>query len=413
MDLLFKLSIIVFIGLVGGRIANFFKLPNVSGYVIGGLIIGPSFLNLIKVGDISSLGILNEIALGTIAFSIGNEFLLEDMKKVGKKIMTITLFQFIVTMIVVFLCMFVVFRQELGFSLVISSIATATAPAGILLVIRELKAKGPLVDTILPVVAIDDALGIMLFGVCLSIAKLMSGVGDISILSLIFIPLFEIGGSLVLGFILGVLLSYLSTHSRSEEILLSVITGFIFAGAGLANIFKLSPLLTCMMMSATLVNVLPKSQRVFNLVSHITPPIYLMFFTLAGASLDTGVLSSVGLIGVGYILARAAGKTIGSRLGAKKVGASKDIVNYLGMSLLPIGGVSIGLAAIVSTELSGVGSKISTIVLFSVLVFEIIGPICTKIAIVNAGEANKDIRDKIKDSIKKNEASEKLEAKKI
>ncbi len=389
MDLIFKLSIIVFIGLAGARVASYFKLPNISGYVIGGLLIGPSILNLIEVTDINNLTLLNEIALGAIAFSIGNEFLWEDMKKVGKKIMTITLFQFFSTLIVVFFVMFVIFNQEFTFSLVIASIATATAPAGILLVIRELRAKGPLVNTILPVVAIDDALGIMLFGVCVSIAKIFSGVGDISILKLIAAPLIEIGGSIIIGFLLGVVLSYLSTHSKSEDRLLSVVTGFIFVGVGFANLFNLSPLLTCMMMSATLVNVLPKSQRIFNLVSRITPPVYLMFFTLAGASLDLGVLSSVGLLGVGYILARAAGKLIGSNMGAKYVKAEENIVKYLGMSLLPIGGVSIGLAAIVKAELGEMGAKISTLVLFSVLVFEIIGPIATKIAIEKAGESNK------------------------
>ncbi len=286
LDLLFKLSIIVFVGLLGSRLASYFKLPNISGYVIGGLFIGPSFLNLIKTTDISNLSVLNEIALGAIAFSIGNEFLWEDMKKVGKKIMTITLFQFMATLIVVFFTMYVIFGQELIFSLVIGSIATATAPAGILLVIRELRAKGPLVNTILPVVAIDDALGIMLFGVFLSIAKMVSGVGEFSMVKLIAAPVIEIGGSALVGFILGVILSYLTSHSKSEDRLLSTVAGFIFAGVGLANVFNLSPLLTCMMMSGTLVNILPKSRRVFNLVSHITPPIYLMFFTLAGASLD-------------------------------------------------------------------------------------------------------------------------------
>lgn len=413
MDLLFKLSVIVLIGLVGGRVANFFKLPNISGYIIGGLLIGPSFLNIIQTGDISSMSILNEIALGAIAFSIGSEFLLEDMKKVGKKIMTITLFQFITTMILVFLSMFVIFKQEIGFSLVIASIATATAPAGIVLVIRELRAKGPLVNTILPVVAIDDALGIMLFGLCLSIAKLTAGVGSISIVSLIFTPIIEIGGSLLLGFILGVLLSYLSRNSKSEDVLLSVIAGFIFAGAGLSNILNLSPLLTCMMMSATLVNVLPKSQRVFNLLTNITPPVYLMFFTLAGASLDIRVLSGVGLIGVVYILARAAGKIIGSRLGAKRVNASESVVKYLGISLLPIGGVSIGLAAIVATELGEVGARISTIVLFSVLVFEIIGPICTKIGIERAGEANAHKKNRVKEGIKEKNTTKGLNPKEV
>lgn len=392
LDLLFKLSIIVFVGLAGGHIANYFKLPNISGYVIGGLIIGPSILNLVNISNINSLSMLNEIALAAIAFSIGSEFLLEDMKKVGKKIMTITLFQFSITMIVVFLCMFVIFKQEFSFSLVIASIATATAPAGIVLVIRELKAKGPLVDTILPVVAIDDALGIMLFGICLSVAKILSGTGDFSIGKLISAPVIEIGGSLILGFVLGIIISYLSKHSKTEDILISVIVGFIFAATGLANIFNLSPLLTCMMMSATLVNIFPKSQRIFTLLTYITPPIYLMFFTLAGASLDLSVLSSVGLVGVGYIVSRAVGKVLGGYLGAKKVDAEDNVVKYLGMSLLPIGGVSIGLAAIVISELPNMGGKISTIVLFSVLVFEIIGPICTKIGIVKSGEVNGAIR---------------------
>ncbi len=355
MDLIFKLGIIVFIGLAGARVASYFKLPNISGYVIGGLLIGHSILNLVKTSDIRNLSILNEIALGAIAFSIGNEFLWEDLKKVGKKIMTITLFQFTATLIVVFFVMFVVFKQEFAFSLVIASIATATAPAGILLVIRELKAKGPLVNTILPVVAIDDALGIMLFGVCVSIAKIIGGVGDLSILKLIMAPLIEIGGSLIIGFILGVVLSYLSSHSKSEDRLFALIAGFIFIGVGFANLFNLSPLLTCMMMSATLVNVLPKSQRVFNLVSRITPPIYLMFFTLAGASLDLSVLTSVGLLGLGYILARAVGKIVGSNIGARYVKAEENIVKYLGMSLLPIGGISIGLAAIVKSELGQMG----------------------------------------------------------
>ncbi|MGO1469500.1 MAG: cation:proton antiporter [Tissierella sp.] len=392
MDLLFKLSIIVFVGLAGGHLANYFKLPNISGYVVGGLLIGPSILNLVNTSDINSLAMLNEIALAAIAFSIGSEFLWKDMKKVGKKIMTITLFQFSTTMVVVFLCMFLVFRQEFSFSLVIASIATATAPAGILLVIRELKAKGPLVNTILPVVAIDDALGIMLFGICLSVAKLLAGVGKISIIELISAPLIEIGGSLIIGFILGIILSYLSKKSKTEDILISVVVGFIFAGVGLANILNLSPLLTCMMMSATLVNIFPKSQRIFSLLTYMTPPIYLMFFTLAGASLDLSVLSSVGLIGVGYILSRAAGKVLGGYLGAKKVGSGEIIEKYLGMSLLPIGGVSIGLAAIVMSELPKIGGRASTIVLFSVLVFEIVGPVCTKIGIVKAGEENGDTR---------------------
>lgn len=396
MDMLFKLSIIIFIGLVGGRVANRFHLPNVSGYIVAGLLIGPSFLGLITSAEIAKMGILNEIALGAIAFSIGNEFLIKDMKRVGKDIMIITLAQFLTTFVVVFAFMFIIFKQTFAFSIVISSIATATAPAGIMLVVRELRAKGPLVNTILPVVAIDDALGIMLFGISLSIAKITTTAENFSLLKIVSSPIIEIVGSLLLGFIFGSILSYFGSRAKCKERLLAMTLGFIFLVTGLSNILNFSALLACMMLGATLVNTMQNSKRLFNLVDDMVPPIYLMFFTLAGVSLDLRVLSSVGLIGVFYILARAIGKILGARIGAKMVGAEENIVNYLGMSLMTLGGVSIGLSMIVAKDLPGIGEKISTLVLFSVLIFEVFGPIFTKLAIVKSGEDNVKTKDNSK-----------------
>lgn len=388
LDVLLKIGIIIFVGIVGGRIANAFKLPNVSGYIVGGLLIGPSLFNIIKTGEAQQLNVINDIALGAIAFSIGNEFLVKEIKKVGKNIFIITLFQVVGTMALVFIFMYTVFKQPFTFSLVIASMAAATAPAGVLLVIRELKAKGPLVNTILPVVAIDDALGLMAFGIALSIAKLMTGSADVSFIQMIAAPLIEIIGSLGLGFLLGILLSVIAPKTKGRDELLSVVIGFIIFGSGLANMFDLSPLLTNMMIGAVVVNVLQKAKRIFDLVSDITPPIYLMFFTLAGAGLDIRALSSVGLIGIGYIVARTLGKVVGAGLGAKVVGADPNIVKYLGMSLLPLGGISIGLSIIVGNELPQFGDSMVTIVLFSVLIFEIFGPIFTKIGIINSGEEN-------------------------
>lgn len=394
--MLFKLSIIIFIGLIGGRVANRFHLPNVSGYIVAGLLIGPSFLGLITSAEIAKMGILNEIALGAIAFSIGNEFLIKDMKKVGKDIMIITLAQFLTTFVVVFAFMFIIFKQTFAFSIVISSIATATAPAGIMLVVRELRAKGPLVNTILPVVAIDDALGIMLFGISLSIAKITTTAEKFSLFKIVSSPIIEIVGSLLLGFIFGSILSYFGSRAKCKERLLAMTLGFIFLVTGLSNILNFSALLACMMLGATLVNTMQNSKRLFNLVDDIVPPIYLMFFTLAGVSLDLRVLSSVGLIGVFYIVARAIGKILGARIGAKMVGAEENIVNYLGMSLMTLGGVSIGLSMIVAKDLPGIGEKISTLVLFSVLIFEVFGPIFTKLAIVKSGEDNVKTKDNSK-----------------
>lgn len=388
MDILLKIGIIIFAGIIGGKVANSFKLPNVSGYIVGGLLIGPSLFNLITAVDADQLNIINDIALGAIAFSIGNEFLLKEIKKVGKNIFIITLAQVTGTMILVFVAMYVLFKQPFTFSLVISSMAAATAPAGVLLVIRELKAKGPLVDTILPVVAIDDALGLMAFGISLSIVKMMMGSAEISFIKMVAAPVVEIVGSLGLGFILGLLLSMVAPKTKNRDELLSVVVGFIILGSSLSSILNLSPLLTNMMVGSVVVNVVQKSKRIFDLIADVTPPIYLMFFTLAGAGLNIKELSSVGLIGIGYIIARTLGKVIGAGLGAKMVKSEPNVVKYLGISLLPLGGISIGLSIIVSNDLPQFGESIVTIVLFSVLIFEIFGPIFTKIGIVNSGEEN-------------------------
>lgn len=388
MDILFKLSIAVLIGMVGGRVANYFKLPNVSGYIIAGLIIGPSFINLINTQDINNLGIINEIALAAIAFSIGNEFLLSDMKRVGKKALIITVAEVIGAVTVVFLVMYLVFNQSFEFSLVIASMSAATAPAGIVMVIRELNANGPLVKTILPVVALDDALGIMVFGVALSLAKMSSGLADFTLFQIISAPLMEIAGSILLGILIGLVMTFFCKKVRGQDDLLTMTLGFIILGVGASNYLGLSPLLTCMLIGGTVVNLKQNSKRVFNAVNDFTPPIYLLFFTIAGASLDLNVLLTVGALGIGYILSRAMGKVIGATIGAKAVGAEPTIVKYLGMSLLTQGGISIGLSMLVRKELPQFSDSIITVILFSVLVFEILGPILAKIAITRAGEVD-------------------------
>ena len=388
LDLLFELSIAILIGIVGGRVANYFKLPSVSGYIVAGLIIGPSFVNLINAEDVMSLGIINEMALAAIAFIIGNEFLLSDMKKVGKDALIITIGEVIGVVSVVFLVMYFIFKQSFEFSIIIASMSAATAPAGIVMVIRELRANGPLVKTILPVVALDDALGIMVFGVALSLAKITSGVGTYSIINIIGAPLIEIVGSLILGFIVGFLMTYVCKKAKGQEELLSITVGFLLLGVGIANLLNLSPLLTSMMMGGTLVNLKQNSKRVFGAINDFTPPLYLLFFTVAGASLDLKVLSGVGIIGIAYIFSRGLGKIIGATIGAKVVNAEETVVKYLGLSLLTQGGISIGLSMIVRNQLPELSDSVVTVILFSVLVFEIMGPILAKIAITKAGEVD-------------------------
>lgn len=388
LDVLLKISIVLMVGVLGGRLAKLFKLPNVTGYLVAGLFIGPSFFKVISSQDVDSFSIINEVALAAIAFSIGSEFVLKDMLKVGRSIMIITLAEAIGAVLAVFLVTYYVFNQSFVFSIVIASMSAATAPAATIMVIRQYKASGPLTRTILPVVAIDDAVGIMFFGIAMSIAKISIGTTDYSFLQMISQPFIEIVGSLILGFVLGAILTFLAKRAKSRDELLSIVLASIAASTGIANLLKLSPLLTCMMLGATLVNLKKNSNRVFSLMNDFTPPIYLLFFTLAGASLNLKVLLDVGALGIGYILARAFGKILGASLGAKSVNADESVVKYLGLALLPQGGVSIGLSMIVRQELPQFSTAITTVILFSVLVYEISGPILAKIAIQKAGEIN-------------------------
>lgn len=388
MDIVFKLSIIILAGVLGGRLANRLKLPNVSGYIVAGLIIGPSFINIVNSGDLDALAVVNDLALAAIAFTIGSEFLMSEMKRIGGKVLFVTVTEVIGSVLLVFMAMYFIFGQSFEFSLIIASMSAATAPAGIVMVIRELKADGPLVRTILPIVALDDALGIMVFGVSLSIVKMrLSGVA-IPISTMIFNPLFEIIGSLVLGFIIGIIMTYVCKKAKDKEELLIMVIGFILLGTGVANLVGVSPLLTCMVIGGTLINLVGSGTRVFSSINDFTPPIFLMFFTVAGASLDIKVLMSVGLIGIGYIIARGLGKGLGATIGAKIAGFEDTVVKNLGMSLLTQGGVSIGLSMAVRKQLPSLSDSVVSVILFSVLIFEILGPILASIGIKRAGEVN-------------------------
>ena len=389
MDVLLKISILLITGIVGGKVAKRLALPNVTGYLVAGLFLGPSFLGMITEQNAGGFSVINEVALAAIAFSIGSEFVLKEMKKLGTSVLIMTTAQVFGAVFCVFAMTYWVFGQDFAFSIVIASMSAATAPAATIMVIRQYKTYGPLTRTILPVVALDDAMGIMLFGIAMSIAKISIGATDHTFLQMISQPIIEIVGSLILGFIIGAILTYVAKKSKNKEELLSVVLAAIAASVGLANLVGLSPLLTCMMLGGTLVNLMKKSNRVFNIVNDFTPPVYLLFFTLAGASLDIKVLAQVGLLGLGYIFARAFGKIVGAHLGAKFVNAEPTVQKYLGFTLLPQGGVSIGLSIIVRQQLPQYSVGITTVILFSVFVYEISGPIFAKIALQKAGEFDK------------------------
>lgn len=386
MDVLLKIGIVLAVGLVGGKIARIFKLPNVSGYLVAGLFLGPSFFKLITAQDMESLQVINEVALAILAFSIGSEFVIKDMLKLGKSIVVITLLEVIGAVAVVFALMYFVFGQPFAFSILIASMSAATAPAATLLVIRQYRADGPLTRTLLPVVALDDVFGIIVFGIALSIARISVGNTDSSLFQMLSQPVIEIVGALALGALLGLLLAWVGKKATDRDELQGIALGAIAVATGLSNYLGFSALLTNIMMGTVLVNVMRHSTRVFTSVNDFVSPVYILFFTLAGASLDLRILMSVGIMGIGYIIARAAGKIIGTMIGAKMANAPETVTKYLGFALLPQGGISIGLSVLVRQFVPEYAVAITTIIMFSVLVYESTGPIFAKIAIQKAGE---------------------------
>lgn len=390
MDVLLKISIALVVGIIGGKLAERFKLPNVSGYLIFGLLLGPSITGLFSsIDEINKFNIISEIALAIIAFSIGSEFIIKEIKKLGKSIVIITLLEVVGAIGVVFSVMYFGFKQDFAFSIVIASMSAATAPAATLLVMRQFRAHGPLTKTILPVVALDDIFGIIAFGIAMSVALISQTTESITLGKMIMGPFIEIGGSILLGLILGFALALVVRLLKSHGGLQPIVLATIGLATGLSKVLGFSPLLTNIVIGTVIVNVVHNYDKVFNSVNDFAGPIYVLFFTLAGAKLELSVLAQVGWLGLGYIIARASGKMIGAAIGAQLVNADKVVKRYLGLALLPQGGISIGLLVIVAQNFQAdFVQKITTIIMFSVLIYETSGPIFAKIAIKRAGEIN-------------------------
>ncbi len=384
MNTLLLVGITMMAGLIMSRAAKLVKLPNVTAFLVAGLIIGPCVAGIISREQAESMGIISEAALGFIAYSIGGEFKLSYLKKIGKAPLTITFFQGMMTAVCVDAGL-ILFGVDVPLALLLVAIALATAPAATLMVVRQYKANGPVTQMLLPVVAMDDALGLMVFSISAAVAQGMLG-GAITVSSMLLTPLIEIVGSFALGAALGWLLAFGARFfaSRGNKLALSI--ALVLAGVGLCDILNLSSLLVCMMIGAMMVNLSQQREVLMEQCDRFTPPLFLLFFVLSGADLDLSVLPSVGLIGIAYLLLRSIGKWGGTYLGAVCVKADKHIRHYLGLTLLPQAGVAIGMAALVSARFPTLAAQVNTIVLAGVLVFELIGPVITKIALTKAGE---------------------------
>ncbi|WP_326908678.1 cation:proton antiporter [Sedimentibacter sp. MB31-C6] len=385
MNIYTYLAIAIILGLLSSKAMEKIKFPNVTGYIIIGLIAGPYCLNIINMEAIEKFSMIPDMALGFIAFSIGAEFKLSYLKLVGKSPVIIAFAEAVSAVLIVDLIL-ILTGNDVAFSLVLGAIAAATAPAATLMVVRQYNAKGPVTNTLLPVVAIDDAVALMCFGISVAIAKSISSVGAGSIVTTLLDPIIEIGGALIFGAILGIILKFLAAWYTGRGNRLTMAIAMVFLCIGVSELLGFSALLACMAMSAVFTNLSEVSEEVFKMVDRMTPPIYLLFFFVSGAELDITILPTVGVIGALYVIFRVIGKVSGAAIGAKISKAEPIVAKYLGFTLLPQAGVAIGLAGMATTIVPEYGYKIQTIVLCGTVIYELIGPLVTKMALTKAGE---------------------------
>lgn len=392
MQTLLIIAIAMAAGLVLSRLMKILNLPNVTGYLIAGVLIGPFVTNFVSAESLKEVKLLTTTALGFIAFSIGGEFKLQFLKKLGKQIIIITIAQAVATVLLVILALrFLPGEHSLPRALLLGAIAAATAPAATLLVVRQYKARGPVTDTLLPVTAFDDAIGLMIFSVCLALAIAFSSGKGMSVQSVVLEPLREIGLSLGVGGVMGAVLAGAMRFFRSNANRLSLMLAAVFACVALSDKWDLSSLLTCMMLGCVFSNLRRDSVRTLEIVDGWTPALFMLFFVFSGAELDFSILTTVGIVGVVYIVARSAGKYFGSYAGAAICKSEKTVKKYLGITLLPQAGVAIGMAQMVaaSPDLpAALQREVVTVALFATLVYELVGPVLTKLALKKAGEIN-------------------------
>ena len=402
---LISLAVALIGGLMMSRLTKLVNLPAVTAYLVAGLLLGPFCLGRLGIGfhtteDVERMKVITQVALGFIAFSMGNEFRLCQLKAMGSKAITVGIFQAVVTTLLVDVVLIVVHLivpnvLSLPAAITLGAIASATAPAATMMVVKQYKADGPLTRLLMLVVAIDDAVGLLLFSVSFGIATALHS-GAISVMGVIVEPILEIVLSLGLGAIMGWLMDKVEFffHSRSKRMTVSV--AFVLLTVGLSMVeFEVagvhcgfSLLLVCMMTGTVFCNICDTSEELMERVDRWTIPINVLFFVISGAELDLQVLINPAtlLIGVIYIIARSSGKIVGSVVSCKGVHCSETITKNLGITLLPQAGVALGMALTAATLPDG--ALVRNVILFSVLVYELVGPALTRMSLMRAGEIN-------------------------
>lgn len=407
MSNLLSIAVAILAGLLMTRLVKPFKLPDVTAYLIAGVLIGPYCLGALGIpglgfvgqDSLATLALLSEVALGFIAFAIGNEFRLKQLKHTGRQAFIVGILQALAAAFLVDLALLAVHlilpeKLSAAQAITLGAIATATAPAATLMVVKQYKAKGELTGLLLPVVALDDAVGLVVFAVSFGIARTLQS-GAVDLISIFLNPLIEIVLSLALGALLGWLLTQLEKLFHSNTNRLNLIIAFVLATVALSMLeFELGPvklcfssLLVCMMLGTVFCNLCPLSHDLMEKSDRWVSPLLALFFVVSGAELELSVFTDIAIIGIGlvYILFRSLGKYYGAYFSTKWTKCSPNVCKYLGITLLPQAGVALGMA-MTARQLGAEGDLIRNIVLFSVLVYELFGPMLTKMALTKAGD---------------------------
>ena len=407
-----SLSVALLAGLLLSRLAKKVQLPAVTAYLVAGVLIGPFALGRIGIPgigitgeQIAGFGLISDLALGFIAFSMGSEFRISQLKIIGKQATFVGVFQALFTTVIVDAALIILHliipdKFSLQSAIVLGAVATATAPAATLMVVKQYKAKGPVTDILLPVVALDDAVGLVVFAVSFGIARSL-GTGSVNVTSVILEPVLEVILSLFLGFVMGLLFTLCEKyfHSRSKRMAVSVT--FVMMTVAISSMsfdigsvhIGFSSLLACMMLGTVFCNICEVSEELMERADRWTTPVLILFFVISGAELELSVFADimVVLIGAVYIISRSLGKYFGAGISARLSKCNPNVVKYLGITLLPQAGVALGMA-IKAIELGPEGAIVRNITLFAVLVYEIIGPLLTKVALTKAGDINEEGR---------------------
>lgn len=382
-QILLVLAVILFAGFIMTRLTNTLNLPKVSGYILAGILIGPSCLNLVPAQLIAHMDFVSDLALAFIAFGVGKFFKKDVILKTGGRIFVITLCEALAAGALVTGFTMLVFHLDMNFALILGAIATATAPASTMMTINQYKAKGEFVNTLLQIVALDDVVCLLTFSVVAAIAG-SEGTGSPGA-SAVLMPLVYNLLMLGLGFFCGYFLSRLLVPTRSKDNRLILAIAMLLGLTGVCASLNISPLLACMVFGASYIN-LTMDKKLYRQINNFTPPVMSIFFIISGTNLDVSALSAVGAIGVGYFMIRILGKYLGAYLSCLLMKTSREIRNYIGLALIPQAGVAIGLAFLGERMLpEPMGKLLLTIILSSSVLYEMVGPVCAKAALVFSG----------------------------